>query len=158
MLGFLIISFDTMEKSTLFLLNLPPLFWLFIIFPPSLLNITTFYEIVNKINLFYRYICPKNILLISLTDESKNNIINYHTDLEVLMFQYYKFFDYLRKNKITQKELFNNKIVSMGTMQRLRDNEYVNTAVLDKLCNYLKCDITDIMEYIPSTEEETNKE
>ncbi len=74
------------------------------------------------------------------------------------MFQYYKFFDYLRKNKITQKELFNNKIVSMGTMQRLRDNDFVNTAVLDKLCNYLKCDITDIMEYIPSTEEEKNEE
>lgn len=74
------------------------------------------------------------------------------------MFEYYKFFDYLRKNKIRQKDLTDNKIIAMGTMQRLRDNEYVNTAVLDKLCNYLKCDITDIMEYIPSTEEENNEE
>ncbi len=73
------------------------------------------------------------------------------------MFQYYKFFDYLRKNKIAQKELIDNKIISMGTMQRLRRNEHVNTSVLDNLCEYLHCDINDIMEYVPNSAQPTEE-
>lgn len=66
------------------------------------------------------------------------------------MFQYYRLFDYLRKHDLKQKVLIDNKVVSNGTMQRLKNNEYVNTSVLDAICNYLKCDITEIMEYIPN--------
>lgn len=69
------------------------------------------------------------------------------------MFQYYKLFDYMRKNDIRQKDLLDKKIISNGTLQKLRNNENVNTAVLAALCDYLKCDITDIMEYVQPTEE-----
>ena len=48
------------------------------------------------------------------------------------MFQYYKLFDYMK----------------------LRNNENVNTSVLAALCDYLKCDITDIMEYVQPNEQE----
>lgn len=66
------------------------------------------------------------------------------------MFKYYRLFDYLRKHDLKQKDLIDNKVVSNGTMQRLKNNEYVNTSVLDSICNYLKCDITEIMEYTPN--------
>lgn len=68
----------------------------------------------------------------------------------IIMFRYYRLFDYLRKHKIKQKDLIDNKVVSNGTMQRLKNNEYVNTSVLDSICNYLGCDITEIMEYTPN--------
>lgn len=70
------------------------------------------------------------------------------------MFAYYKLFDYLRKHKLKQKDLIDKKVVSNGTMQRLKNNEYVNTSILDSICNYLKCDITDIMEHIQPNEDE----
>ena len=41
------------------------------------------------------------------------------------MFAYYKLFDYLRKHNLKQKDLIDKKIVSNGTMQRLKNNEYV---------------------------------
>lgn len=43
------------------------------------------------------------------------------------MFQYYKLFDYMRKNNIRQKDLLDKKIISNGTLQKLRNNENVNT-------------------------------
>ena len=67
------------------------------------------------------------------------------------MFQYYKLFDYMRKNDIRQKDLLDKKIISNG---KLRNNENVNTSVLAALCDYLKCDITDIMEYVQPNEQE----
>ncbi len=70
------------------------------------------------------------------------------------MFQYYKLFDYMRKNDIRQKDLLDKKIISNGTLQKLRNNENVNTSVLAALCDYLKCDITDIMEYVQPNEQE----
>lgn len=70
------------------------------------------------------------------------------------MFAYYKLFDYLRKHNLKQKDLIDKKVVSNGTMQRLKNNEYVNTSILDSICNYLKCDITDIMEHIQPYEDE----
>jgi putative transcriptional regulator len=68
------------------------------------------------------------------------------------MFQYYKLFDYMRKNNIRQKDLLDKKIISNGTLQKLRNNENVNTSVLSALCDYLECDITDILEYIRPTD------
>lgn len=68
------------------------------------------------------------------------------------MFQYYKLFDYMRKNNIRQKDLLDKKIISNGTLQKLRNNETVNTSVLSALCDYLECDITDILEYIRPTD------
>ena len=70
------------------------------------------------------------------------------------MFQYYKLFDYMRKNDVRQKDLLDKKIISNGTLQKLRNNENVNTSVLAALWDYLKCDITDIMEYVQPNEKE----
>ena len=74
------------------------------------------------------------------------------------MLQYYRLFDYLRKHNIRQKDLLNEKIISSGTLQKLRNNESVNTSILTTLCDYLKCDLTDIMEYIPSYKEDNKRE
>ena len=50
------------------------------------------------------------------------------------------------------KDLLDKKIISNGTLQKLRNNENVNTSVLSALCDYLECDITDILEYIRPTD------
>lgn len=70
------------------------------------------------------------------------------------MLQYYRLFDYLRKHNIRQKDLLNEKIISSGTLQKLRNNESVNTSILTTLCDYLNCDLTDIVEYVPSAKRE----
>lgn len=70
------------------------------------------------------------------------------------MFQYYRLFDYMRKNNIKQKDLLDKKIISNGTLQKLRNNENVNTSVLGALCDYLECNITDILEYVPENQNE----
>ena len=44
--------------------------------------------------------------------------------------------------------------VSTTTMARLSKGENVSTEVLAKICSALKCDIGDIMEFIPDEEED----
>lgn len=39
--------------------------------------------------------------------------------------------------------------VSSSTLARLKNNESVSTNTLNALCNILKCDLSDIVEYIP---------
>lgn len=90
----------------------------------------------------------------NLTFQSMLIIIALRKKGEARMFQYYKLFDYMRKNDIRQKDLLDKKIISNGTLQKLRNNENVNTSVLAALCDYLKCDITDIMEYVQPNEQE----
>ena len=34
----------------------------------------------------------------------------------------------------------------------MNGNEYISLEVIDKLCNYLKCDITDIVQFIPDNQ------
>lgn len=69
------------------------------------------------------------------------------------MLVYYKLFDLLRKKGLFQKELIDNNVINGGTLQRLRKNMNVTSDVLAKICCYLNCNIEDICEYVPSTEE-----
>ncbi|WP_243171477.1 helix-turn-helix transcriptional regulator [Faecalispora jeddahensis] len=39
--------------------------------------------------------------------------------------------------------------ISGSTLLRLQNNESVSTNTLNTLCNILKCDLSDIVEYIP---------
>ena len=49
-------------------------------------------------------------------------------------------------HKINADEKYN---VSKAQLYRLRYNQPVSTNTLDRLCNILECDISDIMEHIP---------
>ncbi len=39
--------------------------------------------------------------------------------------------------------------IDSKTVRRLRANENMETKTLNKLCNYLQCDLNDIAEFIP---------
>lgn len=50
---------------------------------------------------------------------------------------------------ITKTALHEKYHISKSQLSRLRKNEGVNTCTLDRLCNILQCDISDILEHIP---------
>ncbi len=43
--------------------------------------------------------------------------------------------------------------ISAASITKLGKNENVNTEIIAKICTALKCDVSDIMEVIPDTEE-----
>lgn len=48
-----------------------------------------------------------------------------------------------------KKDLQELSGVSSATITKLGRNENVNTEILQRICNALKCDICDILEFIP---------
>ena len=42
--------------------------------------------------------------------------------------------------------------ISAASITKLGKNENVNTEIIAKICTALKCDVSDIMEVIPDTE------
>lgn len=49
-------------------------------------------------------------------------------------------------------DVLNAGIISKGTLNKMNSNGYISLEVIDKLCNYFKCDITDIIEFIPDAD------
>ena len=62
--------------------------------------------------------------------------------------------DYKIDKDMLKKDLRAMIGVSTTTMARLSKGENVSTEVLAKICSALKCDIGDIMEFIPDEEED----
>lgn len=63
------------------------------------------------------------------------------------MIVYYKFYDYIKRNHIKIKDIINETGISSATLANLGANKSVTTETIGKLCNYLKCQPSDIMEY-----------
>lgn len=63
------------------------------------------------------------------------------------MIVYNRLWNTMALKGVTQYRLITNGI-SHSTLTRLKKNQTVNTDTLDKLCNILKCNIEDIVEYI----------
>jgi len=60
--------------------------------------------------------------------------------------------DFMNRANITTYELSNRADVRFNTIKNLRKNKKLSRMdfeVLAKLCFVLKCDITDILEYVP---------
>ena len=53
---------------------------------------------------------------------------------------------------ISQYKLIKEYKVSTGQLDRLRKNGNVSTYTLDQLCSILKCELSDIAEYVPDNE------
>ncbi len=66
-----------------------------------------------------------------------------------LMMKYNKLFALLALNGMKKSDLVSAKVISSPTLAKLSKGESINTNVLCKICNYLKCQPGDIMEYIP---------
>ena len=74
------------------------------------------------------------------------------------MIAFYKLWDKMNRENITQKELKDKKILSSATIAKMRRNETVNTDSIDKICAYLNCQPGDIMEFEPDNTTADNKE
>lgn len=67
------------------------------------------------------------------------------------MIAFYKLWDKMNRMGIRKKDLKDKKIISAATINKMNNNEIVTTETLDKLCEYLKCQPDEILEYIPNT-------
>ena len=50
-------------------------------------------------------------------------------------------------------ELQHGAKISSSTMMKLNKGENVSTAVLSRICNFLNCDVADIMEVKPDSDD-----
>ena len=62
---------------------------------------------------------------------------------------YNKLWKLLVDKKMSKADLRKAAGIAPNTMTRLRRDEEVTLAVLDKICSALKVDIGDIMEFVP---------
>ncbi len=64
-----------------------------------------------------------------------------------ILIVYYKFYDYIKRRKIKIKDIINDTRISSATLANLGANKSVTTDTIGKLCSYLKCQPSDIMEF-----------
>lgn len=67
------------------------------------------------------------------------------------MIKYYKLFDLLNRRGMKKTDLL--EVVSSKTIAKLAKGETVYTDTIVKICEYLLCQPSDIMEYIPLNRE-----
>lgn len=65
------------------------------------------------------------------------------------MVSYNKLWKLLIDKGLNKKELITLSGVSSSSIAKMTKGENVTTSVLCKICNALKCDFKDIMEYVP---------
>ena len=65
---------------------------------------------------------------------------------------YNKLWKLLIDKNMNKMDLRKKAGLSTGTMAKLGRNESVTTKVLIKICEELRCDVADIMEFIPDAE------
>lgn len=56
--------------------------------------------------------------------------------------------DALKENGYSSYKLRKEKIFGEATLQKFRKKEYINFDNLNKLCELLNCQISDIIEYV----------
>ena len=66
----------------------------------------------------------------------------------IMKFSYKKLWKLLIDRDIKHKDLIDKTGISRSTFYKLKKDENVTTDVLIKICEFLKCDISDIMECI----------
>ena len=62
---------------------------------------------------------------------------------------YDKLWKTMKQRNITRYALYMQYNVNKAQIQRLKKNQNVQVATIDKLCNILHCEVQDIMEHIP---------
>ncbi len=62
------------------------------------------------------------------------------------MIKYYKLFDLLNRRGMKKTDLLD--IISSPTLAKLSKGEVIKTDIIDKICEELSCQPSDIMEYI----------
>ena len=62
---------------------------------------------------------------------------------------YKKLWKLLIEKDLKKKDLQALAGISSASITKMGKNENINTDILVKICNALKCDVADIMEYVP---------
>lgn len=70
------------------------------------------------------------------------------------MISYRPFWDFLRNSSESTYTLIKNHHISSSTIQKLRKDLPLNTTTVNDLCRILQCRVENIMEYIPSEEDQ----
>ena len=69
------------------------------------------------------------------------------------MISYRRLWETMRNKGVTQYALINKYHVSPGQLTRIRRNESVSTHTIDLFCKILDCNVEQVMEYIPETQQ-----
>ena len=70
----------------------------------------------------------------------------------ILLISYDNLWNVMKEKGITQYTLIKKYKVSPGQITRLKRNESVSTHTIDMFCKILRCEVGDIMKYIPDEE------
>ena len=70
------------------------------------------------------------------------------------MISYAPFWKTLEKSSETTYSMINKHHVSSAIIDKLRNNKPLNTTTINDLCRIFNCKIQDIMEYLPSDEDQ----
>ena len=70
------------------------------------------------------------------------------------MISYAPFWQTLRSSNESTYTLIKNHRISSSTIDKLRKNRPLNTTTVNDLCRILSCRVEQIMEYIPSDEDQ----
>lgn len=65
------------------------------------------------------------------------------------MIKYDKLWETMKRRGISEYALYTYHNVNRSQLFRLRHNRNVEVNTIDKLCNILQCDVSDIMEHVP---------
>lgn len=63
------------------------------------------------------------------------------------MVVYDRFWEYIKKNGITQYALLNQYGFTTNLIHRLKHGKAINTNTIDFICESLGCNVEDILEY-----------
>lgn len=70
------------------------------------------------------------------------------------MISYSPFWKTLRERGESTYTLIKNHRISSSTIDKLRKDKPVNTTTVNDLCRILNCRVQDIMEYVPSADDQ----
>lgn len=75
-----------------------------------------------------------------------------------MAFSYKKLFKLLIDRNLKKKDLCELADISTSSVTKLCKNQHVNTEILEKICDALDCDISDIVEVIQDRKSEDIKD
>lgn len=70
------------------------------------------------------------------------------------MVVYTPFWETLSRSTESTYTLIKTHRISSSTIDKLRNNKPLNTTTINDLCRILSCDVSDIMKYVPSEDDQ----